>query len=116
MLFPNSPIVLAIFLVLYALAGIAIGIVCGWLTTLVTKCRPWRFMKDATLGSVGFIAGFMACAFIPWHENTIRYTLTGGTQVTSTMSRYQHPERIAIALAVALPVMYELYRLRRARE
>jgi hypothetical protein len=49
----------------------------------------------------------------------VRYTvvdhLEGGGTVATTMSRYQHPERVGIVMAVLLPLLYELYRFKRAR-
>ena len=49
---------------------------------------------------------------MPWHTNTITYELSGGTHVTSTMNNYQHPERVAVVVAIILPILYELYRKR----
>jgi hypothetical protein len=52
---------------------------------------------------------------MPWPSNTVVERLEGGGTVTSTMPRYQHPERVAIVMAVLLPLLHELYRLKRAR-
>jgi hypothetical protein len=90
----------------------AIGILIGWLTYLITKSKPRKLFRWAYLGALGFLIGFFGCVFLPWHENTITYYLDGGTKVTSTMNIYQHPERIAVVVAVLLPLLYELYRSR----
>ncbi len=60
------------------------------------------------LGSFGYLAGFFACIFAPWPQNTVVTRLEGGGAVATTMSRYQHPERVAIVIAVLFPLLYEL--------
>ena len=106
------PIVI-MFLVVYALAGMAIGALTGWITSLMTRCTRQGILKDAFLGLFGFLAGFVGCIFMPWPRNTISYSLDGGGVATSTMNTYQHPERVAIVVAVLLPVLHELYRWRK---
>jgi hypothetical protein len=68
-----------------------------------------------SLGSFGFLAGFIGSILMPWPRNAISYALDGGTSVTSIMNTYQHTERVAIALAILLPLLHELYRFKRAR-
>jgi uncharacterized membrane protein YeaQ/YmgE (transglycosylase-associated protein family) len=109
-MFPIFPIVVAIFWVVYALCGMAIGALAGWAVSLVTKSGRGGIFRDALLGTFGYLAGFIGSIIVPWPKNTIRYQLEGGTEVVSTMNTYQHPERVAIALAVLLPVLHELYR------
>src|SRR5277367_1136778 len=109
----TSPIFAFLGLVFCILAGMAIGALTGWLASLVMKYKPRKILTDACLGSLGFLVGFYGCVFLPWHENTISYYLEGGTKVTSTMNIYQHPERVAVVIAVLLPLLYEFYRLRR---
>ncbi len=104
-MFPVSPIIIVIGLVVYAAVGAAIGALTGWLASLTTKCGPRGILKDAPLGSVGCLAGFIGSILMPWHRNTISYTLDGGGSVTSTMNTYQHPERVAIGLAILLPLL-----------
>ena len=106
--------VLIIALILYAIAGMAIGALTGWLTSLIRRSRPRRVLKDAFLGSFGFLAGFFGCVFMPWPENTVVEQLKGGGSVTTTMNTYQHPERVAIVVAVLLPLLHELYWFKRA--
>jgi len=57
------------------------------------------------------LGGFISIV-MPWHTNTISYELSGGTHVTSTMNSYQHPERVAVVVAIILPILHELYRKR----
>ena len=113
--FPVFPILVAIYLVAYALAGMAIGALSGWLASVITKCGPNGVVRDTFLGSFGFLAGFIGCIFVPWRRNTVVEQLSGGGSVVTTMNRYQHPERIAIIMAVLLPLLHELYRFKRAR-
>ncbi len=112
---PVPSVVIVFTLLAYAVAGMAIGAFSGWLASLITKCRPKLVLRDAFLGSFGFLAGFIGCIFMPWPTNTIVEPLEGGGTVTTTMNTYQHPTRIAVVMAVLLPVFYEVYRLRRAR-
>jgi hypothetical protein len=111
--FPVGPFVVAIYLAAYALAGMAIGALSGWLFSLGAKCGRQGIVRDAFLGSFGFLAGFFACIFMPFPRNTIVESLPGGGTVATTMHTYQHPERAAVAVAVLLPLLHELYRLKR---
>jgi hypothetical protein len=112
----NSPIVAAVFIILYALAGAAIGMLSGWLASVASGCGRQNLWKNAFLGSLGFVLGFLGAALMPWPRNTITYRLQGGGTVTSTMNSYQHPERVAIIMAIVLPILQELYRLKRVRK
>ena len=113
--FPVSPIVVAFYLIVFAIVGMAIGAVSGWLASLITKCGQQGILKDAFLGSFGYLAGFVGCIFMPWPENTVVEDLGGGGSVATTMNQYQHPERVAIVIAVLLPLLHELYRFKRTR-
>jgi uncharacterized membrane protein YeaQ/YmgE (transglycosylase-associated protein family) len=110
------PLIAVIFaLVLSAIAGMAIGVLSGWLTSLITKRGSKGTLWNIFLGSLGFLAGLIGCMLIPWPTNTVVENLQGGGTVATTMPRYQHPERVAIVLAVLLPLLHELYRFKRAR-
>jgi MFS family permease len=108
------PIVIC-YLIAYVIAGMAIGVASGLLASLITRCRPRVLSASALLGSFGFLAGFLLSAFVPWPTNTVVEHLESGGSVSTTVDRYQHPERVAIVLSVFLPLLYELRRLRRAR-
>jgi hypothetical protein len=109
---PNSPILTIYFLLLTSIEGMVIGAVVGWLISFVSKIRPRRIGKNALLGACGFLAGLLGAAYIPWHENTISYHLSGGVQVTSTANFYQHGDRVAVIIAILLPLAFELNRVR----
>jgi hypothetical protein len=111
---PDSPVITLIFLIGHAILGDAIGAVSGWLTYAVTKTGTRRLPTNALIGMLGYFAGFSTC-FLPWHQNTISYRLSGGTLVTSTANYFQYYGRIAVIVAVTLPCLYELSRFLRAR-
>ena len=112
---PVPSVVVIFILIAYAVAGMAIGASSGWLASLITKCRPKVVLRDAFLGSFGFLVGFIGCMLVPWPTNTIVEPLKGGGTVATTMNTYQHPARIAVVMAILLPVIYEVYRLQRSR-
>jgi hypothetical protein len=107
------PIVIT-YLAMYAIAGMAIGTVTGWSVSLVTRFHPTKILRDAFLGLFGFLVGFIGCALMPWPRNTVVKHLEGGGSVATTMYHYQHPERIAVVMAILLPLVHELYRLKHA--
>ena len=95
---------------LQGVVGLAIGALIGLLVVLVTK-RQGAILPDALLGIIGFVGGAVATARIPWQQNTV--TRRVGDAIISTTSRhYQHPYRVALLLAVLLPVLFEVYRLK----
>ncbi len=101
-------------LICCALAGMAVGTLTGLVVSFVFKLNKGHILSDGLIGGTGFVAGFSWAIFMPWHRNTIVY-YDGGGWVESTMNSYQHPERIALAAAVILPLLYELYRFVRPR-
>src|SRR4051794_815643 len=104
------PIIMPVaFAILYVVVGALVGLLSGWLTARICKRKP-RPKADAILGGAGFLFAFITAAVVPWRTNTISYELSGGTHVSSTMDRYQHPERVAADGAIMLPVLYEVRR------
>jgi hypothetical protein len=110
----DSPIFAIVGLIFCAIAGIGIGMISGWLISLLTRCGNREVWWDGFLGSVGFLVGLIGTISMPWHENTVTEQLEGGGTVTTTMSMYQHPVRIAVVVAVILPLLHELYRFKRS--
>ncbi len=104
----SSPDITVYFL--EAVVGIAIGAIIGLLTMLVTK-RPGLILIDALLGAAGFIGGAVLSARVPWQMNTVTRKV-GDAIVSTTTRHYQHPYRAALLLAVLLPVLWEVVRLK----
>lgn len=98
-MFPVSWPLLVIFLLMHALAGMAVGALTGWLVCLVGKVRPSALVADGLLGIFGYFAGFAGCVVV-WPKNTISY----GTG--------PNPEWAAVIVAALLPLLNELYRRR----
>ena len=105
--------VVALYVAAYAVVGMAIGAITGWLVSRLTRSVRQKLLKDALLGSFGYLAGFIGCIFMPWPRNTVVKQLDGGGSVATTMNTYQHPERVAIVIAILLPLLQELYRWRK---
>lgn len=113
---PQSlPIIL--LLIVYGLAGVAIGVAVGGIMSLVlkTKLRLRKVGADAALAAAGFIVGMVAVAFVPWRPHTVTY-ISADTVVTTTTYRYQHPYYVAVTLAILVPLASELYSFSRSRK
>jgi uncharacterized membrane protein YeaQ/YmgE (transglycosylase-associated protein family) len=107
--------IVVVFVVVYAVAGLWIGGLSGWLGRRIMKGDSRGFEVDAFLGAFGFLAAYIGCAYMPWPENTVVESLKGGGYVTTTMNRYQHPSRVAVVMAVLLPLLHEIYRYKLTR-
>ena len=84
--------ILAFFLLLHALVGMAIGAITGGIVCLVAKIRPWVLVADGFLGTVGYFGGFIGCVLL-WPKNTITY----GTG--------PNPQLAAVVGAALLPLL-----------
>ncbi len=113
-MFPVSGVVVAEFLIVYALTGAAVGALVGFTLSFWLRLGAQSIWKDTLLGALGFVVGFVTSAVVPWPKNTIVY-YANGTQVTSTINRFQHPYLVALMLAILLPLANELYRSSRLR-
>jgi hypothetical protein len=107
-------LVAAFSLIVLALIGLVLGAFTGFLLCSKLKFELRGIIKDGLCGSIGSLAGFLAAVSVPY-RNTITYRV-GQTFVTSTTNSYQHPERVAIAAAVLLPLLRAAYRFRRERQ
>jgi NhaP-type Na+/H+ or K+/H+ antiporter len=97
-----------------AIVGVAIGAVIGMLMRILTKRELRGAIVSAGLGAVGFIAGAIGTALMPWRQNTVTYRM-GDTIVSTTTKRFQHPYQVAFVLAIFLPLLWELFRTKRHR-
>ncbi len=72
------------------------------------------FLIDTILGAVGFAGTRIVIALAPIQSETISRHV-GNAIVTTTMRRYQYPNRVAFPLAVLLPLLYELFMFKRRK-
>ena len=101
----SSFALVCLLLLLDAISGAALGILVSGVIRLSFRSLPWKLTQDAAVGAVGFLIGSVGAAIVvPWPSNALTYSV-GSTVVVSTMNRYQHPNRIASALAVALVIV-----------
>jgi len=93
-----------------AVVGGAIGAGLGVAFCVFTKQSQFdrSVLIDALLGAIGFAGTRIVFALAPIHGETITRHV-GNAIVTTTMKRYQYPNRIAFPLAVLLPLLYELF-------
>jgi hypothetical protein len=114
-MFPVPWPVVALYLCAFAIAGMVIGAVVGYLAYRIIAVNQLRLLKDALLGAFGYLGGLIGCAFMPWPENTVIENLEGGGTVSTTMGRYQHPHGVAVILAILFPLIYQVYRWRKSK-
>lgn len=108
---------------LFALAGggIFIGALTGWLASLVLRNGPQSVLKNATLGLLGIFAGMiMTMAVLLQGQSRhyhAEYYFDGEKVVTKTTGGIQHPGLVGFAGAAGamlLPILHEIYRLKKA--
>jgi hypothetical protein len=92
--------------------GLAIGAFTGIFASRMLRIplRLSRILVDALLGAILFPLSYEIVWLIPWRK-TSTYR-TGDAIVTTISTHYEHPGRIALVLAVLLPLAHELIRYR----
>jgi phosphate/sulfate permease len=110
---PSNTQVLIRLIVSAAVVGGAIGAGIAVAMSVLTKqSRLDRaVLIDAVLGVIGFAGTRMVFALAPIPAETITRHV-GNAIITTTMKRYQYPNRVAFPLAVLLPLAYELFLFR----
>lgn len=91
----NTPLINTTLIVLmtiaFLIAGMAIGVVSGWLTSFLAMKGSRELYKDALIGSLGCAGGFWGCVI--------------------AKTSYRLPSTIvAVTLAILLPCLYQLSR------
>jgi hypothetical protein len=94
--------IVAFFLLLHALAGMAIGAFTGYVVCLIAKTRRRALVADSFLGTFGYFASFIGCVVV-WPKNTMTY----GTG--------PNPQLAAVVGAALLPALNELYRRKKRK-
>jgi hypothetical protein len=115
MFLPPFTVILKFF-VFVAIVGMSAGAVTGLLASVLLKItiRTPAVVIDGFLGLLGSLFGFIGTLFVPWPEYTVSYENNGVIE-TTTMSGYQHPWRVALTVAIALPLVHQLFRRKRAK-
>jgi hypothetical protein len=115
-MFSNFPwIAYAVLLIFYAIAGAILGGLVGIGLSALLRTDKHDLGLNSTLGAIGFVAGFLACVFVPFPRNTIDSKLPSGGYMSSTMNSYQHPFVVAFAVSAIFPAMHEINRWRRGK-
>ena len=112
---PNGLNPLIILLGVLALFGAAVGSISGVLIGQALRLAVRGVFKDALLGAIGSVSGFVGCALVPWPQNTVTTRLADHRVIQVTMNRFQHPEAVAFALAIVLPGLRQIYRYLRVK-
>ena len=101
-----------ILIAVLAVSGAIVGATSGTLISQLFNApmRMGAILRSGLLGALASACGFLACAMVPWPQNTITPALEGNKVMQITMNRFQHPEAVAFALAVLLPAVHQFYR------
>lgn len=99
-----------------AVVGGAIGAALGVAVCVLTKegRLDRSLLIDTILGAIGFAGTRVVLALAPIPGETITRHV-GNAIVTTTMKRYQYPNRVAFPLAVLLPLLYEFFIFKRRK-
>ena len=111
---PASYFLLAYFLAVIASMGAVVGAVAGAGIAAFFKNGLSRVGWDALLGAAGLLGTLQVFTFLPWPRNTVTI-VSNGVVISSTMNRFHHPGPAGWAVAVLIPVGYEIRRRLRRR-
>jgi hypothetical protein len=114
-MFPIAPGFIIIALILVAIVGLIVGMLSGLLTSLILRLGRMGFWKDALLGGIGMFAGLIAAYTVPWPEYTVYTPIGGGGEMRETLHRFPYPFLMAYVVAAMLPIVRQIYRLKRSR-
>lgn len=97
--------------------GASIGAGIGVIASVLGKRASlgWAFVIDAVLGAIGFAGTRIFFAFAPIQGGTITRHV-GNAIITTTMRRFQYPNRVAFPVAILLPLIFEFFQTRRLRK
>lgn len=101
-------VVFSVFIL--AVIGVAIGTMTGLFMSMAMSNERQGVWKNAALGVVGVLAGFMLpLLFIGRHYHA-EYHIENGKPVATTSLDNLHPWLFAVLGAVLLPIIREAYR------
>jgi len=101
--------------VLLGIGGAIAGLVAGALAAFIVKTDRSRLAYYALLGGLIVPSSIVFFALLPWPENTISYTLSDGTTVTSTTDHFQHGQMVGWIVASLLQILLEALQRRDTR-
>jgi hypothetical protein len=113
---PSNTQVLIRLILSASVVGGAIGAGIGVAIAILTKQSKLdrAVLIDTVLGAIGFAGTRIVLALAPIPAETIT-SHVGNAIITTTMKRYQYPNRVAFPLAVVLPLLFELFMFKRRR-
>jgi hypothetical protein len=114
-MFPIAPGIIAITLIFVAVIGVTIGLISGVVTSLILRLGRKGFWKDGLLGGVGMLAGLIAAYTVPWPEYIVYTPNGGGGENQETMHIFPYPFLVAYIGAAILPIVRQLYRIKRSK-
>jgi hypothetical protein len=114
-MFPVAPEIVIIVMTLVAALGVLIGVLSGLLTSLILRLDRKGFWKDALLGGIATFVGLFAAYTVPWPEHIIYTPIGGGGEMSEISYRFPYPFLVAYVFAAILPIMRQLYRLKRPK-
>ena len=102
------------YVIFYVIVGLAAGLFIGLFASLASETEIRSLIKDGLLGSFGSLAGLMGTMLTPWPRSTVTYHMNGVIETITTRG-YQHPERVAVVVAIVLPLIREIYVFKRSK-
>ncbi len=109
-----SPLLCALGLVYVLVEIVVIGFAMGAMVAVFTAVfrgeRQPKVIWDIALGAFGSAAGFLICPIVPIPENTVYEHPSADLTLVATSNHYQHPYRVAFAVAALAPAAFEIWR------
>ena len=111
---PSSYALLASFLVFPTLVAALVGLGSAVVVSLLLRRPPESIaLRGGAFGAGTFLLVFVLSSVTPVPRNTVITYLPGGTKLTSTMNRFQHPIALSYATAALVSGALALWRSRR---
>jgi hypothetical protein len=105
---PASILLLVTLVIPLALLAAGISLLVGWGTAVILRTGTNGLGYDALIALVAFAGAFFVALELPWRGSYVR----DGWILTN---EFPYPFAVAFGAAVLLPVLYEVYRSRKAR-
>ncbi len=100
------------------LLSLVVGAATGALVALIADRISQRgkpaLLVDTILGAIGFAGGAIGLGFLPAIQRSTT-TRAGGLIIHTTTRNYSEAYQLAFGVAALVPILYEVFRYRRAR-